>query len=293
MNLSLIDLPLFPTESCPSNSILTVLQSDDLRLLRSGGLLAWTTTPWSCMAGYWLCQYFIYKQTNNKPIYLCLRRPYFLIDAIVWHMEFVYGYCQGYGVLSDNWNQSTVQLGETRWRSGASSCKEAGPGGLFQTQPERRPASASLAHLRPNAWVWTLRGRHAALAFPAYAAACSLAGSTRRRRDSHCWPIAADLSPTLSAAFSVCNQPLLFNTPGRLTLLDKCRQRVHQLTGGPRGKRPSQVWDHNVFRLGRSECLGYPVNTKHLYNIYSMLDKRRRRWADVDQNIYFSKTWFS
>ena len=181
-----------------------------------------------------------------------------------------------------------MQLGETRWRSGASSCKEAGPGGLFQTQPERRPASASLAHLRPNAWVWTLRGRHAALAFPAYAAACSLASSTRRRFSllAH----RRGFSPTLSAAFSVCNQPLLFNTPGRLTLLDKCRQRVHQLTGGPRGKRPSQVRDHNVFRLGRSECLGYPVNTKHLYNIYSMLDKRRKRWADVDQTIFFSKT---
>ena len=24
-----------------------------------------------------------------------------------------------------------------------------------------------------------------------------------------------------------------------------------------------------------------PVNTKHLYNIYTMLDQRQRRWADV------------
>ena len=24
-----------------------------------------------------------------------------------------------------------------------------------------------------------------------------------------------------------------------------------------------------------------PANTKHLYNIYTMLDQRRRRWADV------------
>ena len=24
-----------------------------------------------------------------------------------------------------------------------------------------------------------------------------------------------------------------------------------------------------------------PVNKKHLYNIYAMLDQRRRRWADV------------
>ena len=25
----------------------------------------------------------------------------------------------------------------------------------------------------------------------------------------------------------------------------------------------------------------YPTNTEHLYNIYTMLDQRRRRWADV------------
>ena len=24
-----------------------------------------------------------------------------------------------------------------------------------------------------------------------------------------------------------------------------------------------------------------PANTKHLYNIYTMLDKRRRRWTDI------------
>ena len=24
-----------------------------------------------------------------------------------------------------------------------------------------------------------------------------------------------------------------------------------------------------------------PANTKHLYNIYTMMDQRRRRWADV------------
>ena len=27
-----------------------------------------------------------------------------------------------------------------------------------------------------------------------------------------------------------------------------------------------------------------PVNTKHLYTICTMLDKRRRHWADVVQN---------
>ena len=29
-----------------------------------------------------------------------------------------------------------------------------------------------------------------------------------------------------------------------------------------------------------------PVNTKHLYNICTMLDQRRRRWADVVQILY-------
>ena len=27
----------------------------------------------------------------------------------------------------------------------------------------------------------------------------------------------------------------------------------------------------------------FPVNTKHLYNVYTMLDQRRRHWADVVQ----------
>ena len=31
---------------------------------------------------------------------------------------------------------------------------------------------------------------------------------------------------------------------------------------------------------------GYPENTKHLYNIYTMLDQRRRRWTDVVQMFY-------
>ena len=29
-----------------------------------------------------------------------------------------------------------------------------------------------------------------------------------------------------------------------------------------------------------------PVNTKHLYNICTKLDQRRRRWADVVQMLY-------
>ena len=29
-----------------------------------------------------------------------------------------------------------------------------------------------------------------------------------------------------------------------------------------------------------------PANTKHVYNIYTMLDQRRRRWLDVVQMLY-------
>ena len=29
----------------------------------------------------------------------------------------------------------------------------------------------------------------------------------------------------------------------------------------------------------------YPVNTKHLNNICTMLDQRQRRWPDVVQNV--------
>ena len=34
------------------------------------------------------------------------------------------------------------------------------------------------------------------------------------------------------------------------------------------------------------ECNVIPANTKHLYNICTMLDQRRRRWADVVQMLY-------
>ena len=32
--------------------------------------------------------------------------------------------------------------------------------------------------------------------------------------------------------------------------------------------------------------LTFPANTKHLYNICTMLDQRRRRWADVVEMLY-------
>ena len=34
-----------------------------------------------------------------------------------------------------------------------------------------------------------------------------------------------------------------------------------------------------------------PVNTKHLYDIYTMLDQHRRRWADVVQNYIMQTLW--
>ena len=35
-----------------------------------------------------------------------------------------------------------------------------------------------------------------------------------------------------------------------------------------------------------SLCVIIPANTKYLYNICTMLDQRRRRWADVVQMLY-------
>ena len=45
---------------------------------------------------------------------------------------------------------------------------------------------------------------------------------------------------------------------------------------------------HRVDHVGDFvfQCDLHPVNTKHLYNIYTMLDRRRRRWADVVQMLY-------
>ena len=39
----------------------------------------------------------------------------------------------------------------------------------------------------------------------------------------------------------------------------------------------------------------YPAKTKHFYSICTMLDQRRRRWADVVQILYkcFVFTWYS
>ena len=45
-------------------------------------------------------------------------------------------------------------------------------------------------------------------------------------------------------------------------------------------KRQIIVVYHTVEILESSE-LSTPVNTEHLYNIYTMLGQRRRRWADV------------
>ena len=47
------------------------------------------------------------------------------------------------------------------------------------------------------------------------------------------------------------------------------------------GKRTSK----NTLHAIRMSFL-YPAHTKHLYNIFTMLVQRRRRWADVVQILY-------
>ena len=43
----------------------------------------------------------------------------------------------------------------------------------------------------------------------------------------------------------------------------------------------------NILPIGIDVWPNWPrANTKHLYNICTMLDQRRRRWADVVQNCY-------
>ena len=45
------------------------------------------------------------------------------------------------------------------------------------------------------------------------------------------------------------------------------------------GIAKTQCWnDENT-------CRSYPVNTKHLYNIYTISDKRLRRWSNIVQNV--------
>ena len=43
------------------------------------------------------------------------------------------------------------------------------------------------------------------------------------------------------------------------------------------------------------DATSYSVNTKHLYNIYTMSAQRRKRWADVVQMLYkcFVFAWYS
>ena len=42
----------------------------------------------------------------------------------------------------------------------------------------------------------------------------------------------------------------------------------------------------HLLLFAQSRHNAYPANTKHLYNICTMLDQRRRRWADVVQMLY-------
>ena len=42
----------------------------------------------------------------------------------------------------------------------------------------------------------------------------------------------------------------------------------------------------NTQTVRRADFTNKPVNTKHLYNICTMLDQRRRRWVDVVQMLH-------
>ena len=55
-----------------------------------------------------------------------------------------------------------------------------------------------------------------------------------------------------------------------------CDQSKHKLR---RGVHTRRVNNPNINRC-------YPSKHKHLYNIGTMLDKRRRRWDDVVQMLY-------
>ena len=52
---------------------------------------------------------------------------------------------------------------------------------------------------------------------------------------------------------------------------------------GSKIKITPSSFQHNAFPY---EFDTSPANTKHLYNICTMLDQRRRRWADVVQMLY-------
>ena len=46
-----------------------------------------------------------------------------------------------------------------------------------------------------------------------------------------------------------------------------------------------QIW-FNVIHVSPTFLANMPANTKHLYDICTMLDQRRKRWADVVQMLY-------
>ena len=59
---------------------------------------------------------------------------------------------------------------------------------------------------------------------------------------------------------------------------------------GRGGLRTNQFYYHIFYNNPRTEVIPwlvpFPVSTKHLYNICTMWDLRRRRWADVVQMLY-------
>ena len=55
----------------------------------------------------------------------------------------------------------------------------------------------------------------------------------------------------------------------------------------------STLWSVHCDYTGMWRGYNIPVNTKHLYNICTMLDQRRRRWSNVVQMLYkFCCVWW-
>ena len=51
-------------------------------------------------------------------------------------------------------------------------------------------------------------------------------------------------------------------------------------------KRQLELFSSMHLKFCIPSATNNPVNTKHLYNIYTMLNQRRKRWANVVQMLY-------
>ena len=70
-------------------------------------------------------------------------------------------------------------------------------------------------------------------------------------------------------------------SPANWRLLPNARLNWADVVDG--GQALNEHWINIWCLLGINDS---PANTQHLYNICTMLDQRRRRWADVVQKLY-------